>query len=73
MTHVELNKTLRCFYAKARNKNEKEYSRSSLLAFPNAIETHSNSIGCCSLNSWTVHHKEWNFLVPPVHLDSKPL
>ena len=40
MTNYELNKTLRRFYAEARNQKGEEYSRSSLLAFRNALERH---------------------------------
>ena len=40
MSELELNETLRRFYAEARNKNGGEYSRYSLLGFRSAVERH---------------------------------
>lgn len=44
-TDVELNDNLRKFYAEARNQKGEEYSRSSLLAFRNAVERHFSANG----------------------------
>ena len=40
MSFEELDEVLRRFYVEARTKDQKEYSRSSLLGFRNAVERH---------------------------------
>ena len=42
-TKEELNKNLRLFYAEARNKDGRNYSRSTLLGFRNGIERFLNN------------------------------